>query len=53
MLFTVSDESGEEIFVKEFYSIGGGFIVGHKTAEADRLIKEPVTVEHSFSSGDE
>ena len=53
MLFTVFDESGEEIFVKEFYSIGGGFIVGHKTAEADQLIKDAPTVEHPFSSGDE
>jgi L-serine dehydratase len=53
MLFTVLDEAGEEIFVKEFYSIGGGFIVGQKTAEADQLIKNPPTVEHPFSSGDE
>jgi len=53
MLFTVFDNSGAEIFAKRFYSIGGGFIVGHKTAEADQLIKDPVTVEHPFSSGDE
>jgi L-serine dehydratase len=53
MLFTVLDEAGEEIFVKEFYSIGGGFIVGQKTAEADQLIKNPPKVEHPFSSGDE
>ena len=53
MLFTVFDASGKEIYVKEFYSIGGGFIVGHKTAEADQLIKDPVAVEHPFSSGDD
>jgi L-serine dehydratase len=53
MLFTVFDTAGEEMFVKEFYSIGGGFIVGHKTAEADQLIKDPPRVEHPFSSGDE
>jgi len=53
MLFSVIDKSGAEIFAKRFYSIGGGFIVGHKTAEADQLIKDPVTVEHPFSSGDE
>jgi L-serine dehydratase len=53
MLFTVFDSAGDEIFVKQFYSIGGGFIVGHKTAEADQLVKNPVTVEHPFSSGDE
>ena len=53
MRFTVFDEGGDQIFDKQFYSIGGGFIVGHKTAEADQLIKDPVTVEHPFSSGDE
>jgi L-serine dehydratase len=53
MLFTVFDSAGNDIFVKQFYSIGGGFIVGHKTAGADQLIKEPVKVEHPFSSGDE
>ncbi|MCP4897812.1 MAG: L-serine ammonia-lyase [bacterium] len=53
MRFTVFDSSGEELYVKKFYSIGGGFIVGHKTAQADQLIKNPVAVEHPFSSGDE
>ena len=53
MRFTVIDEGGDEIFVKDFYSIGGGFIVGHKTAEADQLIKDPITVTHPFSSGNE
>jgi L-serine dehydratase len=53
MLFTVFDGGGAEIFAKQFYSIGGGFIVGHKTAEADQLIKDPVQVEYPFSSGDD
>jgi L-serine dehydratase len=53
MRFTVFDSAGSEIFVKEFYSIGGGFVVGHKTAHADSLVKNPVAVEHPFSSGDE
>ena len=53
MLFTVLDAAGAEIYVKKFYSIGGGFIVGHKTAEADQLIKNPVQVAHPFATGDE
>jgi L-serine dehydratase len=53
MLFTVFSPDDEEIFVKEFYSTGGGFIVGRKTARADKLIKHPVPVEHPFSTGDE
>lgn len=53
MLFTIFDAEGQEIFVKEFYSIGGGFVVGNKTAEADQLIKAPVLVAYPFSSGDQ
>ena len=53
MHFTAFDAAGESIFEKDFYSIGGGFVVGDKTAGDDRLIKEPVRVEHPYSSGDE
>ncbi|MCW8925100.1 MAG: L-serine ammonia-lyase [Xanthomonadales bacterium] len=53
MLFTVWDASGNELYVKHFYSIGGGFIVGQKTAEADQLIKDPVSVRYPFASADE
>ncbi len=53
MRFTVFDGAGETIFVKKFYSIGGGFIVGHKTAEADNLIKHPIAVPRPFSAADQ
>jgi len=53
MLFRVFDAAGAEIFTKHFYSIGGGFVVGNKTAAADQLIKNPVKVAHPFSSGNE
>ena len=53
MLFRIYDGQGKEIYMKRFYSIGGGFIVGHKTAEANQLIKDPVKVTHPFRSGDE
>jgi L-serine dehydratase len=53
MLFTVWDAAGTELYTKHFYSIGGGFIVGQKTARADQLIKHPVRVKHPFASGDE
>jgi len=40
-------------YVKKFYSIGGGFIVGHKTARDDHLVKDVEPVPHPFSLGDE
>jgi len=53
MRFTVFDADGNELYIKQFYSIGGGFVVGDKTAENDQLIKETVRVEYPFSSCDE
>jgi L-serine dehydratase len=53
MHFTVYGSDGDPIYDKDFYSIGGGFVVGDKTAADDRLIKTPATVEHPFSTGDE
>ncbi len=53
MRFTVLGQGGKILFVKEFYSIGGGFIVGKKTAKNDQLIKNPVTVEYPFDSADQ
>lgn len=32
MRFTLFDEAGKEIFTKVYYSVGGGFIVGHEAA---------------------
>jgi L-serine dehydratase len=53
MRFLVSDGSGEVFYTKDFYSIGGGFIVGNKTAGADTLIKQPVPVPRPFRSAAE
>ncbi|RLE19465.1 MAG: L-serine ammonia-lyase [Acidobacteria bacterium] len=53
MRFTVFGAGDEPFYVKEFYSIGGGFVVGKKTAENDQLIKSPVSVEYPFTSCDD
>jgi L-serine dehydratase len=53
MKFFVSDGSGAALYTKEFYSIGGGFIVGHKTARDDILVKTPATVPRPFRSAAE
>jgi L-serine dehydratase len=53
MRFTCIDGSGEAVYTKDFYSIGGGFIVGHKTARDDHLVKQPVQVRYPFHSADE
>ncbi len=51
--FEVFDEAGQQLYTKDFYSIGGGFVVGHKTAGANTLVKSPVTVPRPFTSAAE
>jgi len=53
MHFSIFDSVGDSIFEKDFYSIGGGFVVGDKTAESDQLIKQPPRVAHPYGSGDQ
>jgi L-serine dehydratase len=53
MHFTIFDSNENVIYEKDFYSIGGGFVVGDRTAENDQLVKEAPTVEHPFSTCDE
>ncbi len=53
MRFTVFDATDAEIYTKQFYSIGGGFVVGDERAENDQLIQDPVSVEYPFFSCDE
>jgi len=53
MRFQVADRSGALIFTKDFYSIGGGFVVGDKTGGADTLIKRPQPVPRPFRTADD
>jgi len=53
MRFTVSDSEGRNLYEKVFYSIGGGFIVGAKTARDDQLIKNTTSVAYPFESAAE
>ncbi len=51
MRFTAEDSRGARLYRKIFYSIGGGFIVGHKTARDDQLKKEDTRLAWNFDSG--
>jgi L-serine dehydratase len=53
MRFRALDGSGGILYTKDFYSIGGGFVVGRKTAEADRLVPGAEVVPHPYRSGAE
>jgi len=53
MRFTAFDETGEIILQREYYSVGGGFVVNQDEAAADRIVKDATPLPYPFSSGNE
>ncbi|WP_232665277.1 L-serine ammonia-lyase [Pseudonocardia sp. TRM90224] len=53
MLFRALDAAGEVLFAREFYSVGGGFVVDEDAAGNPVLVADPTPVPYPFSTGDE
>lgn len=53
MRFAAFDENGESLLQREYYSVGGGFVVSHDEAAADRIVKDSTPLPYPFSSGAE
>ncbi len=53
MRFTAYDEAGNEIATRDYYSVGGGFVVNQDEAAEDRIVADTTPLAHPFSSGDE
>ena len=53
MRFAAFDESGETLMQREYYSVGGGFVVNQDEAAADRIVKDQTPLPYAFSSGNE
>jgi len=53
MRFTALDDAGEVLLERDYYSVGGGFVVNTDDAAADRIMPDTTPVPHPFSSGDE
>ncbi len=53
MRFTVFDDAGEIVLAREYYSVGGGFVVNVDDAAADRIVTDQTRVRYPYSSGDE
>ena len=53
MRFRVFKHDGEELLKREYYSVGGGFVVNQDEAAADRIMPDQTPLKHPFSSGDE
>ncbi|QOW24022.1 L-serine ammonia-lyase [Lysobacter sp. H23M47] len=53
MRFTAYDAAGEVIATRDYYSVGGGFVVNEDEAAEDRIVADTSVVPYPFSSGDE
>jgi L-serine dehydratase len=52
MRFTVFDHAAAELLQKDYYSVGGGFVVTGDTAAADRLTDDDTCLPYPFKSAD-
>ena len=53
MRFAAFGESGETLLQREYYSVGGGFVVNQDEAASDRIVKDETRLPFPFSSGTE
>ena len=53
MRFAAYDASGGQIATRDYYSVGGGFVVNQDEASQDRIIADTTPLKHPFHSGDE
>ncbi|HEU4670217.1 MAG TPA: L-serine ammonia-lyase [Dyella sp.] len=53
MRFSAYDDQGNELATRDYYSVGGGFVVNHDEAAEDRIVADTTEQPYPFSSGDE
>ncbi|HET8941313.1 MAG TPA: L-serine ammonia-lyase [Rudaea sp.] len=53
MRFTAFTVDGDVLATRDYYSVGGGFVVNHDEAAEDRIVADTTALPHPFASGDE
>ena len=53
MRFTAFDANNEVIATRDYYSVGGGFVVNQDDAASDRIVADETPLPYPFHSGDE
>ena len=51
MRFTAFDAAGEVLATRDYYSVGGGFVVNQDEAAADRIVPDATPLPYPFKSG--
>ncbi|MDH4556430.1 L-serine ammonia-lyase [Pseudomonas sp. BN417] len=53
MIFRAFDDAGIQIRSREYYSVGGGFVVDEEAAGLDRIVEDRTPLPYRFKSGKE
>jgi len=53
MIFRAFDADGTELTTREYYSVGGGFVLDEDEAGRPVLVEDPTPVRYPFSTGEE
>ncbi|HOV57925.1 MAG TPA: L-serine ammonia-lyase [Rhodanobacteraceae bacterium] len=53
MRFTAFDAAGAQLATRDYYSVGGGFVVNQDEAAEDRIVADTTELPHPYHSGDE
>jgi len=53
MRFSAYDAEGHELATRDYYSVGGGFVVNHDEAAEDRIVADTTEQPYPFSTGDQ
>ena len=53
MRFSAYDAEGNELATRDYYSVGGGFVVNHDEAAENRIVADTTPLPFPFHSGDE
>jgi L-serine dehydratase len=53
MLFTATDAAGAELSRREYYSVGGGFVLDEDAAGRRVLVEDPTPVRYPFRTGEQ
>ncbi|HOV95937.1 MAG TPA: L-serine ammonia-lyase [Thermomonas sp.] len=53
MRFSAFDVDGNEIATRDYYSVGGGFVVNQDEAAEDRIVADTTPLPYPFASGNE
>ena len=53
MRYSAYDAAGNELATRDYYSVGGGFVVNEDEAAEDRIVADTTPLPHPFHSGDE